>query len=382
MQMKPLLRSLALATALTVSLFWAGCASSSKPTLTEQRPAPPKLPRLDRELLLTYHGAGGQIKPVRSVSDWQKRRAEIIHGMQEVMGPLPGPAKRVALDTQVHERVDCGEYVRFLITYAAEPGSRVPAYLCVPKSVADGKHQAPAALCLHPTDNHIGHQVVVGLGGKQNRAYAHELALRGYVTLSPSYPLLAKYQPDLNALGYQSGTMKAIWDNLRGLDLLESLPYVDKRRGFAAIGHSLGGHNAVYTAVFDDRIKVIVSSCGLDSYLDYMSGDPKVWAPEKGWCQTRYMLKLAAYQGRLAEIPFDFHEMIGALAPRVCFISAPRGDSNFKWKSVDNIANAAFEVYSLYGRPLNLAVEHPDCPHDFPSETRFLSYEIMDANLR
>ncbi len=382
MQMKFLVRNFCLVSTLTLSLFWVGCAGSSKPAVTAQQPAPPKLPRLDREMLLTYHGFGGQVKPVRSVSDWQKRRGEIINGMQEVMGPLPGSAKRVPLDAQVHERVDCGEYFRLLITYAAEPGSRVPAYLCIPKSVADGKHKAPAALCLHPTDNNIGHQVVVGLGGKQNRAYAHELALRGYVTLSPSYPLLAKYQPDIKALGYQSGTMKAIWDNVRGLDLLESLPYVDKRRGFGAVGHSLGGHNAVYTAVFDDRIKVIVSSCGLDSYLDYMGGDPKVWDLEKGWCQTRYMPYLADYHGRLAEIPFDFHEMIGALAPRVCFISAPLGDNNFKWKSVDNIAHAAFEIYSLYNRPLNLLVEHPDCPHDFPSEVRFRAYDLLDANLR
>ena len=42
----------------------------------------------------------------------------------------------------------------------------------------------------------------------------------------------------------------------------------------------------------------------------------KNWDPERGWCQTRYMRKLADYKGRLADIPFDFHEMIGALAPR------------------------------------------------------------------
>ena len=88
------------------------------------------------------------------------------------------------------------------------------------------------------------------------------------------------------------------------------------------IGHSLGGHNGVYTAVFDDRLKVVVSSCGLDSYLDYYGGDEKNWVLEKGWCQTRYMPKLADYKGRLADIPFDFHELIGALAPRHVLIIA------------------------------------------------------------
>jgi hypothetical protein len=118
--------------------------------------------------------------------------------------------------------------------------------------------------------------------------------------------------------------MKAIWDNIRGLDLLASLPFV-KTNGFGAIGHSLGGHNSVYTAAFDERIVVIVSSCGLDSYLDYMEGNIK------GWTSERYMPKLLEYP--LHEIPFDFHEMIAALAPRWCFISAPLGDTNFKWRA-------------------------------------------------
>src|SRR4029079_9676880 len=134
--------------------------------------------------------------------------------------------------------------------------------------VLNGKKKVPAILCLHGTDNQVGHGTVVGLSKRENRSYALELAKRGYVTLAPNYPLLAKYQPDLKKLGWQSGTLKAVWDNVRGLDLLASLPYV-KPGGFGAIGHSLGGHNSVFTAVFDERIKTIVSSCGLDSFLDY-----------------------------------------------------------------------------------------------------------------
>ena len=70
-----------------------------------------------------------------------------------------------------------------------------------------------------------------------------------------------------------------------------------------------GRPSRIYTGVFDQRLKVIVSSCGLDSYLDYMNGNIT------GWTSDRYMPKLLSYQARLTEIPFDFHEMIGALAP-------------------------------------------------------------------
>jgi len=340
------------------------------------------MPRLPRENLLLYRGPKNEPEPVKTVDDWKLRRAEILEGMQAVMGRLPGPAKRCPLDMKVEDEVDCGSYVRRSITYKSEPDSRVPAYLLIPKTVLknDGK-TAPAVLCLHGTDNTVGNGTVVGLGNRPNRQYASELAERGYVTLAPNYPLLAKYQPDVKTLGWESGTLKAVWDNIRGLDLLDSLPFV-KHGSYGTIGHSLGGHNSVYTAVFDDRLKAVVSSCGLDSYLDYYGGDEKNWFPEKGWCQTRYMRKLADYRGKLQDIPFDFHEMIGALAPRNVLIIAPTKDNNFRWESVDRIVNAARPVYSLFGHADRLNVEHPECEHDFPDAMRQRAYALFDSVLK
>jgi dienelactone hydrolase len=327
-----------------------------------------------------FHNATGAVLPVKSVSDWKKRRAEILRGMQEIMGPLPDKEKRCPLDVKIEEETDCGDHVRRFLTYAAEPGSRVPAYLLIPKSVLNKKAKAPGVLCLHQT-HRLGQKVVVGLGDSPNDEYGVELVKRGYVCLAPAYPLLANYQPDLKALGYQSGTMQAIWNNIRGLDLLESLPYVRKKK-FGAIGHSLGGHNAIFTAVFDERIKVIVSSCGFDSFVDYYGGDAGVWKPERGWCQTRYMPKLADYAGRLDEIPFDFYELIGALAPRRVFVNAPLGDTNFKSSSVDAIAHSARKIFELYRVPRNLQIEHPDCGHLFPREMREAAYKLFDENIR
>ncbi|MBI3850830.1 MAG: alpha/beta hydrolase [Verrucomicrobia bacterium] len=356
----------------------AWVATSDATAVTDE--TPPTYPRLERTNLLIYRNSKGEVLPVKSKADWQKRRATIVAAMQEVMGPLPDKEKRCPLDVKIEEEVDCGYYIRRFITYSSEPNSRVPAYLLIPKEALKVRRKFPAILCLHQT-HALGQKVVVGLGKSPHDEYGVELVQRGYVCLAPPYPLLANYAPDLKALGYQSGTMKAIWDNIRGLDLLESLPFVKKGK-FGTIGHSLGGHNSVYTAVFDQRIKVIVSSCGLDSFLDYYDGDPKNWQPERGWCQTRYMLKLADYRGRLADIPFDFHEMIGALAPRPVFINAPLGDTNFRWRSVDEVAMAASQIYQLYSVPKNLRVEHPDCGHDFPDAMRQIAYQLFDENLK
>jgi dienelactone hydrolase len=347
-----------------------------------ESPAP--APRLPRDQLLVYRGPEGDLRPIETVAEWPRRRREILAGMRQIMGELPtDQTKRVPLDVEVVREDDCGSYVRRLITYVSEPGSRVPAYLCLPKRVlTEPNARAPAVLCLHGTDDVVGHGTVVGLGSRPNRQYAAELAERGFITLAPNYPRLAKYQPDLAGLGWQSGTLKAVWDNQRGLDYLSTLPQVDATRGFGAIGHSLGGHNSVYTAVFDERITAIVSSCGLDSFLDYYGGDPKRWQPGQGWTQPLYMPCLADYHGRLEQIPFDFHELIGALAPRRVLIIAPTRDHNFQAASVDRIARAAGAVYALFGHPERLSVLHPDCEHDFPNEVREQAYEVLTEVLR
>ena len=328
--------------------------------------------RLDHANLLVFQDNTG-VHPVKSVADWQKRKAVVLQAMQEVMGPLPGKDRRCPLEVKVEEETDCGSYVRRLISYQSEPGQRVPAYLLVPKALLAGNGKAaPAVLSLHPT-HQLGFKVTVGLAKYPNSEYGRELAERGYVVLATPYPLLSNYNPDIKKLGYQSGTMKAIWDNIRGLDVLESLPFVKPGR-FAAIGHSLGGHNSVYTAAFDDRIKVVVSSCGLDSYRDYMGG--KI----KGWTSDRYMPKLLDY--KLEDIPFDFHEIIGALAPRQVLIVAPIGDTNFRYKSVDAVARSAGEVYQLYGAAKNLHVEHPNVGHEFPPQMRDEAYRLIDTVLK
>ena len=84
-------------------------------------------PRLPRDTLLVYRGEMGEQLPVKTTEDWLKRRAEIVRGMETVMGKLPGKEKRCPLEMKVEEEVDCGKYTRQLITYSSEPGSRVPA---------------------------------------------------------------------------------------------------------------------------------------------------------------------------------------------------------------------------------------------------------------
>ena len=291
-------------------------------------------------------------------------RPHLLARMEQVMGKFPRPEQRCELDVKVTEEVDCGDYVRKFLTYQSEPGARVPAYVLVPKKLPV-RGKPIGVLTLHQT-HALGQKVVVGLGDSPNDQYGVELVKRGFICLAPAYPHLANYAPDLS--NYESGTMKAIWDNVRGLDLLETWAGAEPGK-FGAIGHSLGGHNSLYTAAFDERIKVVVTSCGFDSFRDYMNGNIK------GWTSARYMPKLLNYAPD--RFPFDFDTVLEAISPRTVFISAPKGDTNFKWDSVDRVVAKARKNSAVV-----VEVEHSDCGHLFPKEMREKAYEVMERALR
>ncbi len=321
--------------------------------------------------LMVYLDGQGKAHEVKSVEDWKKRRAHILANMQEVMGKKPDEGKRVPLDVQEVEEVEFPTFTRKKITFAVEQDDRVPAYLFIPKGL---KGKVPAMLCLHQTTK-IGKGEPAGVGGLPNLHYAEELAGRGYVTLAPDYPNFGDYQIDVYARGYVSATMKGIWNHMRAVDLLQSLPEVDGAR-IGCIGHSLGGHNSLYVATFDERIQVVVTSCGFNSFSKYYGGDLT------GWSHKGYMPRIAEVYGKdPAKMPFDFTEILGAMAPRSVFINAPLKDGNFL-SGVDDCVEAARPVYALLKALDRLVIVQPDCEHDFPPEVREEAYRFVDGILK
>lgn len=330
----------------------------------------------DHGQLLVVRDGDGRERPVRDRGDWDVRRAHILAHFQDVAGSFPGGERRVPLDVRVVSIDRERGFVRKKITFAAEPGDRVLAWLLVPDRVGPdhADRRRPAVLCLHQTVA-IGKDEPVGLGGNPDLAYARELALRGYVAIAPDYPGFGEYRIDVYKLGYASATMKAIWNNARAVDVLAGLDEVDAQR-IGVIGHSLGGHTAIFTALFEPRIRVVVSSCGFNAFGYYYKGNIA------GWSHKGYMPRLADRYGLdLARVPFDFPELIGALAPRAFFTNSPLHDANFNVEGVRAAIDAARPVYQLLGVPDRLIAEYPDAQHEFPPDVRAHAYEFLDRRL-
>lgn len=294
-----------------------------------------------------------------------------LAGVEKVMGPLPSIDHNAPLNIRVLQQTKLEHYLRRKITFTPEPGSIVYAWLLIPNNARN----APAALCLHQTTA-IGKDEPVGLGGKPNLHYAQELAERGYVVLAPDYPSFGDdktdFARDVYAHGYKSGSMKGIVNHIRSVDLLLSLPEVDPQR-IAVVGHSLGGHNALFVAAFDSRIRAVVTSCGFTAMARYYGGDLK------GWSSPRYMPLIATVYGNSPrDLPFDFSDIFNAIAPRAVFVNAPLHDSNFDVVGVDETMAKVKPNF----RPGRLVVVHPNCEHDFPPAVRRSAYKFLDDQLK
>ena len=325
-------------------------------------------------------GVHEKLETVRSLEDWRIRRASIRRNLEVVMGPLPDRSRLGPVEFQVLDEVALGQgLLRRKIEYTTEGGQgggrdiRVRAYLF--EHTLPSSKVRPAILCLHQTVG-IGKEEPSGMGGSVNLHYALELAQRGYVTLAPDYPSFGEYEYDFRSNPrWASGSMKAIWDNMRAVDLLERLPGVDAAR-IGCIGHSLGGHNTIFTSFFDERILAAVSSCGFTRFGKYYGGNLR------GWTSDRYMPRIAnMYSNDPRLVPFDFPELIAGIAPRAFFTSSPIGDANFEVSGVREAIQESSRVYRLYGVPERLGAIYPESAHDFPPAARQEAYRFLDQML-
>ena len=337
----------------------------------------------DHSNLLVRRDAKGVEHPVKSPEDWAKRRAHILEGMQAAMGPLPSRANLPPLDIEVTKTVEEEHCVRKHITFVPEKGDRLTAHLYFPKRGAAREAAREAAgeaagNCRAASDESGDRQGPWSptWGPLRNRGYAVELARRGYVVIAPDYVNMGEYKFDWRKGGYRSATMKGIVNHMRCVDLLQSLDEVDPEQ-IGVIGHSLGGHNSMFLGrIRSAGSKVIVSSCGWTPFHDYYGGNIK------GWTHDGYMPLLATkYKLDPNLVPFDFYEIVAALAPRPFFSNSPLRDANFDYRGVEKAVKEAGKVYTLLGAGDRLQVRYPDCEHDFPPEVRKQAYEFIDAAL-
>ncbi|GIV16255.1 MAG: hypothetical protein KatS3mg022_1690 [Armatimonadota bacterium] len=214
---------------------------------------------------------------------WQTQARQKLFELM-MGGALP---PRVALNPQSLRRIEvpAGGYVLQEITLQTLPDRRVHAWLATPQKVS-GK--VPAVLALHGHGG-TGEQVLKGEGLYW---YGRVLTEMGYVVLAPDIGSHDLQHKEWSLMG------ERVWDCLRCIDYLVSLPQVDARH-LGVVGLSLGGETTMYVAALDERVKIACSSGWLTTVENMKNGHCPCWN----------------FPG--LEEHFDFADIFACVAPRV-----------------------------------------------------------------
>jgi dienelactone hydrolase len=304
---------------------------------------------------------------------------------------IPPPNARII---EVTER---GRYTLQKLTYQAEPGEFVPAYLLIPANI---RGRAPAIICPHQTTQ-AGKKEPAGLAGNPQLHTAVHLVERGYVTLTfdalcfgerhdpasghygDAIPFYRKH-PQWSLLG------KMAWDVSRAIDYLQTLDFVNPSR-IGSIGHSHGGYTTLWAMALDQRLKAGVSNCGFDTFR--IDGNTWRWSratallPLLGYYITNSRINMDFYRGvpdsGVINVPFDLHQLLALIAPRPVLLSTSDDDFVFPnggW-SVRRSLQRLQPVYQLLGSPNSLSSYVFNGGHNFPSEASANAYRWFDTHL-
>ena len=176
----------------------------------------------------------------------------------------------------------------------------------------------------------------------------------------------------------QMGRM--VEDTRAAIDALEKDGMVDSQRIYL-FGYSMGGTVGLYTAALDSRVKGVVSICGFTPMrtdtADRGTGGVARYSHERG-----LMPRLGFFAGNEDRIPYDFHELLGTIAPRPALVIQPQFDRDATPGDVHKAVEQAKKVYALYGAPDKLALQEPWDYNRLPDSTQDWIIQWMKGNLQ
>lgn len=140
---------------------------------------------------------------------------------------------------------------------------------------------------------------------------------------------------------------KIIRDCQAALDVICSLPYIDKDRIFA-VGYGMGALIGSHLAVLDERIKGFAAICLPQPFR--LDTQQKPTGGLRRWSH-RYMLipRLGLFIGREDKVPYDIDMLISSICPRPVLIISPSLDREADITDITACIQRAKEVYKIYG---------------------------------
>jgi dienelactone hydrolase len=293
---------------------------------------------------------GNGFRPPVSRTDWDRRRRELREQILVAAGLWPMLPKS-PLRPQVYGRIQREGYTIEKVVLCTLPGFYLCGNLYRPSGfAAAGAGRFPGVLCPHGHWAHGRFEDVVqarGVGLARLGCVAFHYDMIGYADSKPFGHTLRDSRMD--RLGMSLGGLQ-LWNSLRALDFLRSLPDVDPDR-IACTGASGGGTQTFLLTAVDDRVHLSAPVCMVSTGF-------------QGGCECENSPSL--------RIDTDNVEIAAAAAPRPLFLVGATGD----WTK--EIVEKGFPeiqaTYRLLDHPERTGVARFDAGHNYNQQSREAVY--------
>ena len=314
--------------------------------------------------VLAQRGAGAGQAPYRTLDDrfpapryssretWTLRAAQIRTHILASAGLVPAPEK-TSLNPVVFGDVTRDDYVVSKVYFESLPGFFVTGNLYRPT----GQGPFPAVLSPH---GHWTYGRVENTTTNSGPARAIGLARLGFVVFT--YDMVGYL--DSQQLPHTFGGRREqlwglslaglqLWNSIRAIDFLESLPYV-KRDAIAATGESGGGTQTFLLAAVDDRIRVAAPVNMISLHM-------------QGGCLCENLPGLRLDTNNV--------EIAATIAPRPLLMISATGDWTKETMEVEYPAARA--IYQLLGAEDKVHAIRIDAEHNYNKPSREAMYAWM-----
>jgi len=304
--------------------------------------------------------------PPGDAEGWGNRRPEVELAFRKAIG-LDKLPERTPLNAHIQAAHDMGDYVIENVIFESRPGFPVTSNLYLPKSSSQGKR--PAVLCP------IGHYLPTGKSTADIQARCIKLAKMGFIVLV--YDAIGHGERMISGnihheAGYAllplgetiAGWM--VWDSMRAIDYLLTLPNVDPSR-IGVTGNSGGGLNTLFTAALDERVRAAV-------VVGYTF-------------EFNNWLKYAGTHCTCTQLPglfrsMEWFEIAGLIAPRALMMLQGENDGLFPISGARRAGHNTETLYALLGQRERVRFDEvPGQPHAYSQPYRERMYGWMARHL-
>ena len=285
------------------------------------------------------------------------RREELRFNLRMAAGLYPWPEK-TPLNVRTEDVLECEGYTVKKIMFESYPGFWSTGNLYLPSPMPK---KAPAIL------NVIGHWLPQRLTRLPEADYPQQIAnfaRMGFICLVTdmigwvdSRQITHEYGQNEKQLYASNGLGIQLWNNIRALDLLCSMPEVDADN-IGVTGASGGGSQTLFLSLLDERIKAAAPINMISLHM-------------QGGCFCENAAGLRRHT--------DNTEMCAMIAPRALFLAGSDGD----WTKYLETAElpGVLEAYRQYGAENMVEHFYQIAPHQYNAKTRHRVYSFFARHL-